>query len=167
MSITPSETPTCSFCLRPKHEVDALVAGEQCNICNECVEQASEFLADYKKNMSGSSIDDSDENEKEILTPSEIKKFLDEYVIGQDRAKIILAVAVYNHYKRINNAKIDDVELRKTNVLMLGPTGSGKTLLAETVSKCLGVPFVIADCTSLTETGYTGEDVDSILTRLI
>lgn len=155
----------CSFCGRPQSQVQRLIAGPDVYICNECVELCqdiiNEGLGDVKKS----------ENIKfELLKPKEIVKKLSDYVIGQDEAKKVLAVAVYNHYKRINSmgtATEDDVELQKSNILMVGPTGSGKTLLAQTLAKILNVPFAIADATALTEAGYVGEDVENILLKLI
>ena len=155
----------CSFCGRPQSQVKRLIAGPDVYICNECVELCqdiiNEGLGDAK----------SEENSKfELLKPKEIVEKLSDYVIGQEEAKKVLAVAVYNHYKRINSmgtALEDDVELQKSNILMVGPTGSGKTLLAQTLARILNVPFAIADATALTEAGYVGEDVENILLKLI
>lgn len=156
----------CSFCGKPQSEVKRLIAGPGVFICDECVELCMSILNDEKnlsarkENYGGTST--------ELPKPHEIKKRLDEYVIGQDDAKVALSVAVYNHYKRIyyGTAK-DDVELTKSNILLLGPTGVGKTMLAQTLAKILDVPFAIADATTLTEAGYVGEDVENILLRLI
>lgn len=156
----------CSFCGKDSSQVERIIAGPNAYICNECVNLCSEIINAEVK------FDENyfDENGDVILsTPSEINDFLNEYVIGQDEAKKTLAVAVYNHYKRINanNGDLDDVELNKSNILLLGPTGSGKTLLAQTLARKLNVPFAIADATSLTEAGYVGEDVENIILKLI
>ena len=156
----------CSFCGKDSSQVERIIAGPNAYICNECVNLCSEIITAEVK------FDENyfDENGDVILsTPSEINDFLNEYVIGQDEAKKTLAVAVYNHYKRINanNEDLDDVELNKSNILLLGPTGSGKTLLAQTLARKLNVPFAIADATSLTEAGYVGEDVENIILKLI
>ncbi|MBP2070647.1 MULTISPECIES: ATP-dependent Clp protease ATP-binding subunit ClpX [Thermoanaerobacterium] len=151
----------CSFCGKSQDQVKRLVAGPGVYICDECIELCQEIIdEEFEENI--------DVEIGELPKPKEIKEFLDQYVIGQDKAKKALAVAVYNHYKRINSrVKTDDVELQKSNILMLGPTGSGKTLLAQTLARMLNVPFAIADATSLTEAGYVGEDVENILLKLI
>ncbi|KAA0549209.1 ATP-dependent protease ATP-binding subunit ClpX [Bacillus sp. BGMRC 2118] len=151
----------CSFCGKTQDQVRKLVAGPGVYICDECIELCTEIVEEE--------LGTEEEVEfKDVPKPSEIRDILDEYVIGQDAAKKSLAVAVYNHYKRINsNSKIDDVELAKSNIAMIGPTGSGKTLLAQTLARILNVPFAIADATSLTEAGYVGEDVENILLKLI
>ena len=151
----------CSFCGKSQDQVRKLVAGPGVYICDECIELCTEIVEEELGTEEEIDL-------KEVPKPQEIRKFLDDYVIGQDAAKKSLSVAVYNHYKRINTgAKIDDVELAKSNILMLGPTGSGKTLLAQTLARILNVPFAIADATSLTEAGYVGEDVENILLKLI
>ena len=152
----------CSFCGKTQDQVRKLVAGPGVYICDECIELCNEIIEE----------EFSDEVEvelKDIPKPKEIRAILDQYVIGQDDAKKSLSVAVYNHYKRINAgpSKSDDVEIQKSNILMMGPTGSGKTLLAQTLARILNVPFAIADATALTEAGYVGEDVENILLKLI
>ena len=151
----------CSFCGKTQDQVRKLVAGPGVYICDECIELCTEIVEEE--------LGTEEEVEfKDVPKPKEIREILDEYVIGQDQAKKSLAVAVYNHYKRINsNSKVDDVELSKSNIAMIGPTGSGKTLLAQTLARILNVPFAIADATSLTEAGYVGEDVENILLKLI
>lgn len=151
----------CSFCGKSQEQVRKLVAGPGVYICDECIELCAEIVEEELGH-------DEEIDLKDIPKPKEIRDILDQYVIGQDQAKKSLSVAVYNHYKRINTqSKIDDVEMSKSNILLLGPTGSGKTLLAQTMAKILNVPFAIADATSLTEAGYVGEDVENILLKLI
>ena len=152
----------CSFCGKTQDQVKRLVAGPNVFICNECIELCEEILGDEDL------MEDEAPKLENLPTPAEMKAVLDDYVVGQDRAKRALCVAVYNHYKRIDRkTKKDDVELQKSNILMVGPTGCGKTFLAQTLAKVLQVPFAIADATSLTEAGYVGEDVENILLRLI
>ena len=155
----------CSFCGRDKSETYVLIAGITGHICDQCIQQAQNILSDEMNNRLKTSLT----GHLTLLKPIEIKKFLDQYVIGQDDAKKVLAVAVYNHYKRISHKmkKGDDVEIEKSNIILVGETGTGKTLLARTIAKMLNVPFCIADATVLTEAGYVGEDVESILTRLL
>ena len=153
----------CSFCGKPQEVVKKIIAGPGVYICDECIALCQDIIEEE--------IYETEEPEKEqveMLVPAEIKKVLDDYVIGQEEAKKTLSVAVYNHYKRINSASaLDDIEIQKSNILLLGPTGCGKTLLAQTLAKILDVPFAIADATTLTEAGYVGEDVENILLKLI
>ncbi|MGE0385924.1 MAG: ATP-dependent Clp protease ATP-binding subunit ClpX [Gammaproteobacteria bacterium] len=152
----------CSFCGKSQHEVRKLIAGPSVFICDECVELCNDIIREeiQEKSSSGGG--------SKLPTPHEIRRVLDEYVVGQDRAKKILAVAVYNHYKRLDTrGKQSEVEVSKSNVLLIGPTGSGKTLLAETMARLLNVPFTIADATTLTEAGYVGEDVENIIQKLL
>ena len=153
----------CSFCGREKKEVNLLIAGMEGHICDRCIEQAytiveEEFKSDKEFDLNG----------LKLLKPIEIKEFLNQYVIGQDQGKKILAVAVYNHYKRLTQkVQNDETEIEKSNIIMVGETGTGKTLLARTIAKMLHVPFTIVDATVLTEAGYVGEDIESLLTRLL
>ena len=152
----------CSFCGKSQHEVRKLIAGPSVFVCDECVELCNDIIREEVQEQSASVTG------SELPTPHEIKDILDEYVIGQERAKKVLSVAVYNHYKRLETEqKKDDVELAKSNILLIGPTGSGKTLLAETLARLLNVPFTIADATTLTEAGYVGEDVENIIQKLL
>jgi ATP-dependent Clp protease ATP-binding subunit ClpX len=157
-----NQTLCCSFCGKSQKEVKKLIAGPTVYICDECIGLCNDIIAEE--------IDREEQKDTKlrIPRPSEIKAILDEYVIGQDRAKKVLSVAVHNHYKRIEQkVQLDDVELQKSNILLLGPTGSGKTLLAQTLARILNVPFCIADATCLTEAGYVGEDVENIIVNLL
>lgn len=155
----------CSFCGKTQDQVRKLIAGsDNVYICDDCIELCAEIL---EEEFSGQSEKGPDFSGINLLTPKEIKEFLDEYVIGQDAAKKVLSVAVYNHYKRITSKGNQDIDLQKSNILMLGPTGSGKTYLAQTLARILNVPFAIADATTLTEAGYVGEDVENILLKII
>ncbi len=153
----------CSFCGKNADQVEKIITGPGVHICNECVGMCNEILGDEAKKETAAA----GPEEAGIPVPSEIKKHLDAYVIGQDKAKMSLSVAVYNHYKRISQKRDDGVEIEKANILFLGPTGSGKTLLAQTIAKFLKVPFTIVDATILTEAGYVGEDVENIVVRLL
>lgn len=153
----------CSFCGKPQEVVKKIIAGPGVYICDECIALCQDIIEEEIYET-----EEVVENQVEMLVPAEIKKVLDDYVIGQEEAKKTLSVAVYNHYKRINSqAALDDIEIQKSNILLLGPTGCGKTLLAQTLAKILDVPFAIADATTLTEAGYVGEDVENILLKLI
>jgi len=155
----------CTFCGKSQHEVKKLIAGPSVFICDECIDLCNEIIRDELPGLEAAK-----ENGSELPTPAEIKANLDNYVIGQELAKRTLAVAVYNHYKRLKHkesSKKDDVELTKSNILLIGPTGSGKTLLAQTMARMLNVPFVMADATTLTEAGYVGEDVENIIQKLL
>jgi ATP-dependent Clp protease ATP-binding subunit ClpX len=152
----------CSFCGKSQHEVKKLIAGPSVFICDECIELCNDIIRDEAAEVTASG------GGEKLPTPQEIRTILDQYVIGQDRAKRVLSVAVYNHYKRLRHVgKKDEIELNKSNILLVGPTGSGKTLLAQTLARMLNVPFVIADATTLTEAGYVGEDVENIIQKLL
>jgi ATP-dependent Clp protease ATP-binding subunit ClpX len=152
---------SCSFCGKSQKEVKKLIAGPTVYICDECIELCNDIIAEEYGQ------DEATSTPQRVLKPKEIKAALDEYVVGQDAAKKVLSVAVHNHYRRIESGAISDVELQKANILLLGPTGSGKTLLAQTLAKILDVPFTIADATTLTEAGYVGEDVENIVLNLL
>jgi len=152
----------CSFCGKSQHEVRKLIAGPSVFVCDECVELCNDIIREEINSTVSGKTDKAD-----LLVPHDIRARLDEYVIGQEHAKKILSVAVYNHYKRLKNTDKDGVELAKSNILLLGPTGSGKTLLAQTLARLLDVPFVMADATTLTEAGYVGEDVENIILKLL
>jgi len=160
---TPAKPLNCSFCNKTQNEVRKLIAGPSVFICDECVDLCTDIIRDEIEASTRDAV------KTELPTPAEIKAFLDKYVIGQDAPKRVLAVAVYNHYKRLRHgqAKGDEVELSKSNILLIGPTGSGKTLLAQTLARQLDVPFVMADATTLTEAGYVGEDVENIIQKLL
>ena len=157
------QTLRCSFCGQPENRVQRLIAGPGVYICSECVQACTQLLRDEIQLDTDETLGQPDK----LPTPMEMKAFMDQYIIGQEDAKIALAVAVYNHYKRIYLAKDTDVELQKSNILLIGPTGSGKTLFAQTLARILNVPFAIADATTLTEAGYVGDDVENILLRLL
>ncbi|GEN24616.1 ATP-dependent Clp protease ATP-binding subunit ClpX [Halomonas cupida] len=151
----------CSFCGKNQNEVRKLIAGPSVYICDECVDLCNDIIREEVLDA------DAESDEERLPVPREIRHTLDDYVIGQDRAKMVLSVAVYNHYKRLRHSSKDEVELGKSNILLIGPTGSGKTLLAETLARLLNVPFTIADATTLTEAGYVGEDVENIIQKLL
>src|SRR5471030_1525494 len=154
----------CSFCGKSQHEVKKLIAGPSVFICDECIDLCNEIIRDE----AAGAAEEAGLTKSDLPSPQEISEILNQYVIGQERAKRILAVAVYNHYKRLKHLeKKDDIELSKSNILLIGPTGSGKTLLAQTLARMLNVPFVIADATTLTEAGYVGEDVENIIQKLL
>lgn len=166
MPVRPEDKIRCSFCGKSQEQVRKMIAGTGNNvfICDECIELCSEILEEELGPEGEEAPDFAGIN---LLKPKEIKEFLDQYVVGQEEAKKVLSVSVYNHYKRISSQRESDIELQKSNILMLGPTGSGKTYLAQTLAKLLNVPFAIADATTLTEAGYVGEDVENILLKLI
>ena len=159
----PTRTLYCSFCNKSQHEVRKLIAGPSVFVCDECIDLCNDIIREEAQAQARESI------RTDLPTPAEIKAFLDQYVIGQTTPKRVLAVAVYNHYKRLRHGEVkgDDVELSKSNILLIGPTGSGKTLLAQTLARQLNVPFVMADATTLTEAGYVGEDVENIIQKLL
>jgi len=169
MSKKNSDKIRCSFCGKTQDQVDKMIAGPNgLYICDECVDMCSVIVGDSIHSPGGKVYGrDNDSDEINLLKPREIKDFLDEYVVGQNEAKKVLSVAVYNHYKRVMSVEDNDVELQKSNIIMVGPTGSGKTYLAQTLAKIINVPFAIADATTLTEAGYVGEDVENILLKLI
>ena len=160
-----NETLYCSFCGRSDREVELMLPGMNGCICNDCAERAVELTREYLAKVSASNLSDLDMDS--LPKPEEIKAYLDEYVIGQETAKRYLSVAVYNHYKRLNQKRDDDIDIEKSNIIIVGPTGTGKTLLAKTIARMLKVPFAIVDATVLTEAGYVGEDIESLLTRLL
>ena len=154
----------CSFCGRKKPETNLLIAGINAHVCDRCIEQAHGIVLEELKTNSKVKVS----SDLVLRKPKEIRTFLDQYVIGQDQTKKVMAVAVYNHYKRLmQHSAVDDVEIEKSNIIMVGQTGTGKTLVAKTIAKMLDVPLAIVDATVLTEAGYVGEDVESILTRLL
>src|SRR6201998_2015075 len=161
------QTLHCSFCGRSRDEVKILIAGQEGHICENCVEHAQEIIGQELMIYPDAKAGAGNPHKLTVRKPIEIKKFLDEYIVGQDDAKKVLSVAVYNHYKRLNHKVENEVEIEKSNIIMVGETGTGKTLLAKTIAKMLNVPFAIVDATVFTEAGYVGEDVESILTRLL
>lgn len=156
----------CSFCGKAEAQAGMLITGMEANICDDCIEQAH-LMVNESMNQQKKGGDKYDVNNHKIFKPKEIKEFLDQYIVGQDDAKKVMAVAMYNHYKRLKHSSEDDVEIEKSNIIMVGETGTGKTLLAKTVARILQVPFAIADATVFTQAGYVGEDVESILSRLL
>lgn len=162
---------SCSFCGRPREEVKMLISGIDADICDQCIQNAGEIIEqefEFEKTHQGPNSPAKSEAKLELKTPVEIKKFLEQYVIGQEEAKKILSVAVYNHYKRVTQkVQKDDIEIEKSNIIMIGETGTGKTLLAKSIAKMLNVPFAIVDATVFTEAGYVGEDIESMLSRLL
>ena len=167
MQKKPLDTDHCSFCGKSSIETGVLITGIQASICEDCLHDAAQVLDEMYGNKPETPAAKDPAPNGRLMTPKEIRSFLDEYVIGQDQAKKFLSVAVYNHYKRIRSGKDNDVDIEKSNILLVGPTGTGKTLLANTIARMLNVPFAIVDATVLTEAGYVGEDVESILTRLL
>ena len=157
----------CSFCGKPQSLVERMIAGNNCYICDECVRMCASIVGEAEETSQITGYDGLPLEFSKLPKPMQIKARLDDYVIGQDRAKKVLSVAVYNHYKRILHPADDDVELQKSNILLIGPTGSGKTLFAQTMAKMLDVPFAIADATTLTEAGYVGEDVENVILKLL
>ncbi|MEJ1729882.1 AAA family ATPase, partial [Escherichia coli] len=167
MQKKPLDIDHCSFCGKSSKETGMLISGLHASICEDCLHDATLVLEEMYGHKVRESVSPDPVPNGKLMTPKEISNFLDQYVIGQDQAKKFLSVAVYNHYKRIRSSKKEDVDVEKSNILLVGPTGTGKTLLANTIARMLNVPFAIVDATVLTEAGYVGEDVESILTRLL